>query len=90
MTLQPLTADMAPRLGLAATDQGLVITKVDPNGSASDAGMRQGDLVQEVNRRPVRTLADFSAAIKLSAGRPALVLIKRREIETYLTLRPGS
>ena len=90
LTLQPLTTDMAPRLGLAANDQGLVVTKVDPSGTAADAGIRQGDLIQEVNRRPVRTLADFSAAIQLSGPRPALVLIKRRETETYVTLKPGS
>ena len=90
LTLQPLTPEMAPRLGLAANDQGLVVTKVDPSGSAADAGIRQGDLIQEVNRRPVRTLADFSAAIKLSNTRPVLVFIKRRETETYFTLRPGS
>ena len=90
LTLQPLTPEAASRLGLAANDQGIVVTKVDPTGSAADARIRQGDLIQEVNRRPVRSQADFNGAVQLSGARPALVLVKRREIVTYLTLKPGS
>jgi Do/DeqQ family serine protease len=90
LTLQPLTAEMASHLGLAANDQGVVVMKVDPVGSAADAGIRQGDLIQEVNRRPVRSQADFNAAVQLSGARPALVLVKRRDTVTYVTLKPGS
>ncbi|MFN2530048.1 MAG: DegQ family serine endoprotease [Pyrinomonadaceae bacterium] len=90
LTLQPLTPEVASRVGFAANDQGLVVTKVDPNGTAADAGLRQGDLVQEVNRRTVRTIAEFSAAVQQSGTRPALVLVKRGNAVIYLTLRPGS
>jgi len=90
LTLQPLTPDVASRLGLTANEKGLVVTKVDPAGSAADSGIRQGDLIQEVNRRPVNTLADFGAAVQLSGARPALVLLKRGAGEIYVTLKPGS
>lgn len=90
LALQPLTAEMASRYGLAADDQGLLVTRVDPSGSAAGSGIRQGDLIQEVNRQPVRTLADFNSAVRRSASRPALVLIKRRNNVVFLTLRPGS
>jgi Do/DeqQ family serine protease len=90
LTLQPLTPDVASRLGLTANEKGLVVTKVDPAGSAADSGIRQGDLIQEVNRRPVNTLADFGAAVQLSGARPALVLLKRGGGEIYVTLKPGS
>jgi Do/DeqQ family serine protease len=90
LTLQPLTGDTASRYGLAADDQGLLVTRVDPSGSAATAGIRQGDLIQEVNRQPVRTFAEFSSAVQQSGSRPALVLIKRRDAVVYLTLRAGS
>ena len=90
LAVQPLTADVASRYGLDANDQGLIVTRVDPNGSAADAGIRQGDLIQEVNRQPVHTVTEFSAAIKQSGARPALVLVKRRNNVTYLTLKAGS
>jgi Do/DeqQ family serine protease len=90
LTLQPLTAEMASRYGLDADDQGLLVTKVDPASNAANAGIRQGDLIQEVNRQQVRAVADFSAAIQQSGARPALVLLKRRNNVIYLTLKAGS
>lgn len=88
LTLEPLTADIAPRLGLEANEHGLVVTRIDPSGSAAEAGIRQGDVIQEVNRQPVRTLADFNSAVQRSGARPALVLLNRRGNVIYLTLRP--
>lgn len=90
LRLQPLTAETAARYGLEAGDQGLLVTQVDPAGSAATAGIRQGDLIQEVNRQPVQTFAEFSSAIQQSGSRPALVLVKRRGAVIYVTLRAGS
>ena len=81
---------MASRYGLDSDDQGLLVTKVDPSSNAANAGLRQGDLIQEVNRQTVRTVADFSTATQQSGTRPALVLIKRRNNVIYLTLKVGS
>jgi Do/DeqQ family serine protease len=90
LTVQPLTAETASRYGLDADDQGLLVTRVDPSGSAADAGIRQGDLIQEVNRQTVKTVAEFSAALHQSGAKPALVLIKRRNNVIYLTLKANS
>ncbi len=90
LTLQPLTAETASRYGLDANDQGLLVTRIDPAGSAANAGIRQGDLIQEVNRRPVGNVAEFSAAIVQSGARPALVLVKRRNAVIYVTLKANS
>jgi serine protease Do len=90
LTLQPLTAQSASRYGLDADDQGLLVTRVDPASQAATAGIRQGDLIQEVNRQPVRTFAELNSAIQQSGSRPALVLIKRRNAVIYVTLRSGS
>ena len=90
LTLQPLTAETASRYGLDANDQGLLVTRVDPTGNAADAGIRQGDLIQEVNRRPVKTLVEFGAAAQQSGVRPALILVKRRNAVIYVTLKADS
>ncbi|HKP81615.1 MAG TPA: DegQ family serine endoprotease [Pyrinomonadaceae bacterium] len=90
LSVQPLTSTTAARYGLDTGDQGLLVTKVDPAGSAATAGIRQGDLIQEVNRQPVKTVAEFSAAIQRSGARPALVLVKRRDNVIYLTLKAAS
>ena len=90
LTLQPLTTGAAQRFGLDADDQGLLVTRVDPSSSAAYAGIRQGDLIQEVNRQPVKTFAEFGNALRQSGSRPALVLLKRRNNVIYLTLKATS
>lgn len=90
LRLQPLTADTASHYGLNADDEGLLVTQVDPSGSAATAGIKQGDLIQEVNRQPVKNFAEFSSAIQQSGSRPALVLVKRRNNVIYVTLRAAS
>jgi Do/DeqQ family serine protease len=90
MALQPFIPGTAQRYGLDPDDQGLLVGKVDPNGSAANAGIRQGDLIQEVNRQPVRSATDFSAAVQRSGARPALVLVKRRNAVIYVTLKANS
>ena len=87
LTVQPLTAESASRNGLEAGDSGLLVTRVDPSGAAADAGIRQGDLIEEVNKQPVKTVPEFSAAIRESGARPALVLVKRRNAVIYMTLK---
>jgi Do/DeqQ family serine protease len=90
LTLQPLTSDAAQHYGLDADDQGLLVMRIDPSSNAASAGIRQGDLIQEVNRLPVRTFAEFGNALRQSGSRPALVLIKRRNNVIYLTLKATS
>jgi serine protease Do len=90
LSLQPLTPGTAQRNGLEANDEGLLVTKLDPSGSAANAGIRQGDLIQEVNRQPVRTIVEFNAAMQRSGAKPALVLVKRRNNVVYLTLKANS
>lgn len=88
LTLEPLTPELAGRLGLPTSETGLVITRVDPAGSGAEAGLRQGDVIREVNRQPVRTAAEFNAALQRSGARPALILLRRGQANIFLTLRP--
>lgn len=88
MSVEPLTAERASRLGIAG-EQGLLVTRVEPTGPAGQAGIRQGDVIQEVNRQPVRTVAELTAAIKRSGTRPALVLVNRGGNPAYVTIRPS-
>jgi len=47
-------------------------------------------LIQEVNRQPVKTVAEFNAAVQQSGAKLALVLVKRRNGILYLTLKANS
>ena len=52
MAVEPLTRDRARELGIAATS-GVVVVDVQSGGRAADAGLRPGDVIVEVDRKPV-------------------------------------
>ena len=87
VTLEPLTERMAKQLGLDST-AGLVVTDVDPTGPAAEAGIDQGDVILEINRKPVSSVADAKAAIEASGGRPVLLLMSRKGQTIYVTVKP--
>jgi Do/DeqQ family serine protease len=88
ISVEPLTPEMAAQLGLRSGTQGLVVTTVDPAGPAADSGLRQGDVIEQVNQQAVRSAADVKAALSSTGSRPALLLINRRGTTLFLTVKP--
>jgi serine protease Do len=86
LSVQPLTPELAERLGLSAGTRGVAVTAVDPQGAAADAGIREGDVIEEVDRKPVRNAEELRAALRAAGSRPALVLVNRRGDSLYLTV----
>ena len=60
---KPSDASTALDLGLPPTAQGVVITNVDPASDAAEAGLQKGDVIQEVNRRPIKDVSQFDQAL---------------------------
>jgi Do/DeqQ family serine protease len=85
--MEVLTPELAARLELPRETRGLVVTNVDSTGPGADAGLQRGDLIQEVNRQPVNTLAELRDALARSATRPLLLLVARDGRTLYLTAR---
>ena len=75
MTVEPLTRDQARELGVNASS-GLIVTDVQSGGRAADAGIRPGDVISEVDGKPVTTSDALRAALK-DGSRPALLLVHR-------------
>ncbi len=84
MAVEPLTRDRARELGVAATS-GVVVVDVQSGGRAADAGLRPGDVIVEVDRKPVNDAGGLSAALK-NGSRPALLLVHRGEASFFATL----
>ncbi|HKG61255.1 MAG TPA: DegQ family serine endoprotease [Pyrinomonadaceae bacterium] len=82
----PLTPELASRLRLPIA-QGLVVTDVDELGAAADAGIREGDVVVEANRQPVRALTDLQPTIQNIGSKPLLLLINRGGNTVFVTVR---
>jgi serine protease Do len=88
INVAPLTPEMAARLRLPEDREGLVITGVDSSGPAADAGLKQGDLIEQANRRPVKSIEDLRTAINDAGERPLLLLVTRPgEGTIFVTVR---
>jgi serine protease Do len=65
------------QLGLPANTQGVVVTDINPSSPVADSGLRQGDVIQEVNHQPVTNVSDFDRAVR-KAGKNPLLLVNRQ------------
>lgn len=65
------------QLHLPADLQGAVILNVDPNSAAADAGLQRGDVIQEINRKPVTSAEDAVSLSKKSSTGKTLVSVWR-------------
>jgi S1-C subfamily serine protease len=84
ITAEPLTPEIAAQLGLRRGTQGVVVTQVDPTGSAAQAGVQAGDVIQEVNRQPVRSPGEVHDALQRSGNRAAVLLVNRGGQTIYI------
>jgi S1-C subfamily serine protease len=65
----------------------LIVTEVDPYGPAADAGIRRGDVIEQVNQQPVRSVADLRTAIERAGKNPLLLLVNHRGTTIFVTIR---
>lgn len=71
-----LNADQATDLKIK---NGVVIEKVVPGGPASEAGLQKGDVIHQINRQPVKSLAELSTIIKsVKEGDTVILQIERK------------
>jgi len=67
---------------------GVLVASVQPDGPAARAGIAEGDLILEVNRRPVRSVSDWHDRIRsVSPGEMVLLRLQRGESAIYVAVR---
>ena len=87
MMLEPLNPATAQQLGYVGLN-GLVVTQVEPESPAALAGLRQGALVLEANRKPMRTPADFERAVQeTGSGKSLLLLVRLGDVSRFLVIK---
>lgn len=87
LTVQDLTPELAKGLGVPE-GQGVAVTRVAPGSAADEAGVRKGDVILEVNRKPVKTRDAFEAAIRQRGeGSSLLLLVRRRDTTRYIAMK---
>jgi serine protease Do len=86
LSVQALTPELRQQLQTPEGTQGVVITEIDPDSSASAAGLQQGDIIMQVNRKPVSAVPDFNAAVKAGASRESTLLLVKRGAGTQFVV----
>jgi len=83
--VQPLTPDIAEQLELPAGTRGVVITSVDPASPAASS-LQRGDVIQEVNHKPVASIEQFRQAVSAAGKGSVLLLVNRQGVTTYVVI----
>jgi serine protease Do len=86
--VQNLTPDVARQLNLPPSTTGVIVSQVDPNSAAAEAGLQRGDIIQEVNRKPVHNMDEYRAALSGLANQPVLLLVNHGGTTLYVVI-PG-
>jgi serine protease Do len=76
ISVRPLQSDEAAQLDLSKAE-GLLVTKVDENGDAARKGIQPGDVILQVNQKPVNSLADLRDALKTGKEKNSVMLLVR-------------
>ena len=78
MVVQNLTGKLAIKLGYEG-EEGVIVTNIQKGSPASKAGLNKGDLIIEVQHKPVTSVDGFHQAIlKLQQEEDILIFIKRQ------------
>jgi serine protease Do len=90
LQVRPVTPEMVAELGLRSAE-GVIVVDVEEGGPAAEAGLRRGDVIVEVNRQPVKTLAEFEKLTQDSGRNGRLALrIQRGGASLYVALGPSA
>jgi serine protease Do len=85
LALRDLDAQTAQRLGVGASD-GVLVAGVQPDSPAEQAGVRQGDVILEVNKQKVSSVKEAQSAVQKDTDGSLLLLLRRGESSLYAAL----
>jgi len=85
--LAGLIVENARLSGRSKMSSGVVVTDIEPDSSAERAGLQKGDVIREINRKPVKDVKDFERLTsQLSPRSTVLVLVKRGNSTIFLSI----
>jgi serine protease Do len=89
VTVENLTPYNAQRLNLPPGTRGVVIVGLDDNSNAAGAGLQPGDVIEEVNRKPVSSISDFKAALEKAGKKDVLLRVRRAQLGAFYVVVPA-
>lgn len=85
----PLTDERRKQMNIAEDVSGVMVNEVKPGSAAEAAGLQQGDIIQEVNREVVKSLADYQrVAPMIKKEELAVLFLSRRGNNLFVAVNP--
>jgi serine protease Do len=78
LKLHDLNSQIEEQFGFKA-EQGVAVVGIEPDSAAAEAGIRQGDVIVEVNRKPVASVDDVKQQISQAKDKDRLLLLVQRD-----------
>ncbi len=89
LAVEPLTEERRTQLNLSDETGGVVVAEVKAGSAAESAGLQQGDVIQEVNRDAVRTMADYRrVAAQITKEELVVLFVSRRGNNLFVAVNP--
>ncbi|MHC4308243.1 MAG: PDZ domain-containing protein, partial [Planctomycetota bacterium] len=85
ISVQDLTEELAKSFEFEG-ETGVVVTAVEPGSPAAQAGVKEGDLIKEVNREKINDLEEFKSALKRTAKGKDILFLLRRGMHTRFVI----
>ncbi len=76
---------IAKQLGMNGVE-GVVITSIKDGSSADNAGLTPGTVIVQVNRKSIRTVADFETNITSNKDGSVLLLVRTEQGARFVVL----
>jgi serine protease Do len=86
LAVDDLTQDARQQLNVPSQVSGAVVQNVRPGSAAEDAGLAPGDVIVEVDRKPVSNAEQFVNDVHANSGKDVLLLVWSRGNATYRVL----
>jgi serine protease Do len=75
ITLADIDDDARQQFDLPSTLKGALIAEIDADSVGFDAGLREGNVIEEINREPVASVQQAAAAIRKASGKRLVLLV---------------
>ena len=87
VSVENLSPQAAQQLKIAPSTKGVVVDNVDQASAAAEAGLKEGDVIQQVNHHAVTNVGEFTQAVKSATkDNPILLLVNRQGNTMFLAV----
>ena len=86
IAVSELTPEIRQQLELPPDTKGIIVADVQEGGPAAEAGLQPGDVIQEVNRKPIHNYSDFRTQVMNHGDKPLLLRVTREGHSSYIAI----